>query len=201
MTINTIQDCFGTILHGEKEESRQAARKVKKILYSSSVEDKEKYNDIRKVIESAPNKYFKISDDWRRENFVVAISVIYFLHDKEEEPDFLFPWFFQLLQHSNGVIRYAAVRMITFELGPLSAHIRISDYKSEKLKPKQADDILYALFIGLNELLNMLWELKFKKYKYINSLPASPYKSVQMVLASMEEYCGQKHIDYWSKSY
>ena len=30
MTINTIQDCFGTILHGEKEESRQAARKLKK---------------------------------------------------------------------------------------------------------------------------------------------------------------------------
>lgn len=201
MTINTIKDCFETISYGEKEESRLAARKVSKILYSSSVENKEKYDDIRKIIESASDEYFKISEDWRRENFVVAISVIYFLHNKKEEPDFLFPWFFQLLQHSNGIIRYASVRMIIFELGSLSAHIRISDYKSEKLKPKQADDILYALFIGLNELINMLWEPKFKKYKYISSLPASPYKSVQMVLASMEEHCGQKCINYWSKNY
>lgn len=201
MTINTIKDCFETILCGEKEESREAARKVSKILYSASTENKEKYDDIKEIIESAPDEYFKISEDWRRENLVVAISVIYFLHNREEEPDFLFPWFFQLLQHSNGVIRYAVVRMIAFELGPLSAHIRISDYKSEKLKQKQADDILYALFVGLNELLNMLWEPKFKKYKYISSLPVSPYKSVQMVLASMEEHCGRKHIDYWSKNY
>lgn len=200
--MNTIKDCFETILYGEKEESRSAARKVSKILYSSSSSrDREKYNNIKKMIESAPDEYFKISEDWRQENFVVAISVIYFLHNKEEEPDFLFPWFFQLLQHSNGVIRYAAVRMITFELGPLSAHIRISDYKSGKLKPKQADDILYALFIGLNELLHILWEPKFKKYKYISSLPASQYKSVQMVLASLEEHCGQRYIDYGSKNY
>ena len=33
------------------------------------------------------------------------------------------------------------------------------------------------------------YESKYKKYKYIDSIPASPYKSVQMILADLEESC------------
>ena len=58
---------------------------------------------------------------------------------------------------------------------------------------KQADIILYSLFINLNELLGALWQSKYKRYKYIDSLPASPYKSVQMILAEMEESCGERY--------
>jgi hypothetical protein len=128
---------------------------------------------------------------------VVAISVIYYLHDREGEPDFLFPWFFQLLQHPNGIIRYAAMRMLSIELGPLTAHIRVPGYKSDRLKPEQADQILHSLFISLNGLVSALWEPKFKRYKYIDSLPTGPYKSVQMVLARIEEYCGRQYLDRW----
>ena len=63
-------------------------------------------------------------------------------------------------------------------------------------KPKQADYILKSLFINLHGLMTALWKPKFKRYKYIDSLPASPYKSVQMVLAKIEEYCGRKYLDH-----
>jgi hypothetical protein len=197
ITMNNIKDCFDTILHGNKKDSRLAARKVRKLLYSSQ-SDRSKNDVIKNIVNSAPDDYAKISENWRQENFVVAVSVIYFLHDKEDRPDFLFPWFFQLLRHSNGVIRYAAVRMLSNEIGPLTVHIRFPDHKPGyfgKLTLEQADRILYSLFASLNELIAALWQTKYKRYKYISSLPASPYKSVQMVLAELEESCGKKHID------
>jgi hypothetical protein len=192
--IKTIKECFDVVLSGDKKESRLAARRVRKLLYSSQGE-RDKYQDIKNIVNEAAGKYTEITEDWRQEDFVVAISVIYYLHDREEEPDFLFPWFFQLLQHSNGTIRYAAVRMLSNELGPLTVHIRIPGHKSDRLKPEQADHILKSLFMGLHGLMTALWEPKFKRYKYIDSLPAGPYKSVQMVLAKMEEYCGRKYLD------
>ncbi len=192
--IKTIKECFDVILSCDKEESRLAARRVRKLLYSSQGE-RDKYQDIKNIVNEAPDKYAEIIEEWRQEDFVVAVSVIYYLHDREEEPDFLFPWFFQLLQHSNGTIRYAAVRMLSIELGPLTVHIRVPGHKSDRLRPEQADRILKSLFISLHGLMTALWEPKFKRYKYVDSLPTGPYKSVQMVLAKMEEYCGKKYLD------
>jgi len=192
--IKTIKECFDVILNDDEKESRLAARRVRKLLYSSQGE-RDKYQDIKNIVNEASNTYAEISEDWRQEDFVVAVSVIYYLHDREEEPDFLFPWFFQLLQHSNGTIRYAAVRMLSIELGPLTVHIRVHGHKSDRLRPEQADHILKSLFMGLHGLMSMLWEPKFKRYKYVDSLPTGPYKSVQMVLAKMEEYCGRKYLD------
>ncbi len=192
--INTIKECFDVILNGGKGESRLAARRVRKLLYSPRGE-KDKYQDIKNIVNNAPDKYAEITEDWRQENFVVAISVIYYLHDRKKDPDFLFPWFFQLLQHSNGAIRYAAVRMFGNELGPLTVHIRVPGYESDVLNPDKANYILHSLFMDLCVLVNMLWEPKFKRYKYVDSLPTGPYKSVQMVLAKMEEYCGRQYLD------
>ena len=197
--MNTIKECFDTILRGNEKDSRLAARRVRKLLYSSQ-SGRDEFKDIKDVINSASGEYAKISEEWRQENFVVAVSVIYYLHDREEQPDFLFPWLFQLLQHPNGVIRYASVRMLSNELGPLTAHIRIPNYKSDRLKPEQADSILYSFFVSLNGLPSALWQPKYKRYKYIDSLPASPYKLVQMVLAELEESCGKKYIDHLAYS-
>ncbi len=200
--MNTIKECFNLILRGDKNNSRLAARKVKKILYNFQ-SNEEDYEEIKKRINSAPNEYAEILEDWRQENFVVAVSVIYYLHDKKENPDFFFPWFFHLLQHTNGVIRYAAVRMITNEIGPLTVHLRFPGEKSSlynELKPEEADNILYSLFTELNILLSKLWQLKYEKYKYVDSLPPSPYKSVQMVLTELEESCGQETINRFVSS-
>lgn len=189
--VNTIKDCFNTILQDIEKESYLATRKVRKLLYSSSTGDREIYKEIAEIIEKAPITYAKISENWRQENFVIAISVIYFLHNKEDQPDFLFPWLFQLLQHPNGYIRYSAVKIISHEIGPLTYHIRFSKEKSRlnRFLPEQADYILHSLFMNLNILADSLYESKYKKYKYIDSLPASPYKSVQMILANLEESC------------
>lgn len=195
--MSTIKECFDTISNGGKEESRQAARRVRKLVYSSSAEGQEKYKEITVLVETAPENYARISENWRQENFVIATSVIYFLHDRENEPDFLFPWLFQLLQHQNGYIRHAAVKMICHEIGPLTYHIRFPNEKSDwhKFSPEQADNILRSLFTSLNGLLSVLWQPKYKRYKYIDSLPASPYKSVWMVLFELEDSCGRKYID------
>lgn len=199
--MDTIKECFNKILCGSKSESSLAARKVRKLLYSSH-NNQYKYKDIKNLINNASDEYVKISEEWRQENFIVAISVIYYLHDEEKQLDFLFPWFFQLLQHPNGIIRYAAVRMISNEIGPLTVHIRFSNHVPGyfgKLTSKQADSILNSLFVSLNVLLNALWRPKYKKYKYINSLPVSPYKSVQMVLVDLEESCGRKYVNHLPK--
>ena len=80
---------FNTILTAKKDDSRKAAREVRKFLYSSHSDGK--YDDIKLIIENAPREYVNIREDWREENFVMAVSVLYFLHDRKSQPDFLFP--------------------------------------------------------------------------------------------------------------
>lgn len=191
-TSKTFIEFFNTILTGNKDDSRNAARGVRKLLYSSS--DGGKYDDLKKIIGKAPDEYRKIKEEWRQESFVVAVSVLYFLHNKENQPDFLFPWLFHLLQHKNGNIRQSAVRMIEHELGPLTVHIRCPDYKQSKLKSEQSDFILLNLFITLNKLLTDLWKPVYKKFKYVDSLPTCPYKSIQMILGEMEDDCGEEYM-------
>ena len=191
--MDSIKACFDTILRGDEEESRLAARAVRKLVYSSAASNKDKYEDIAVLVRTAPENYIRISEDWRQENFVMAVSVIYFLHDRENQPDFLFPWLFHLIQHPNGNIRQAAVRMFRQELGPLTVHIRFPNEKSAyrlRLSPEQADFILFKLSANLNDLTKNLWKPAYKRYKYISSLPNGPYKSIRMVLGQLEDDCG-----------
>ncbi len=189
----TFPELFEIILTGDKESSRQAARQVRKLVYSASTN--KDYKDLDEIVENAPKTYKKIEDDFRRENFAIAVSVMYFLHGKRNQPDFLFPWLIELIQDENGYIRQAAVRMLENELGPLTYHIRFNDRASNHygLTAQQSDDILLNLFIKLNNLAADLWEPKYKKYKYVNSLPAGQYKSIQMVLGRIYDDCGQKY--------
>ncbi len=195
--MNTFRELFDAILTGDKEISRVAARQVRKLLYSA--ESIDKYKVIASIVGNAPKEYVKILENWQRENFVVAVSVIYFLHNKENQPDFLFPWLFQLLQHENGNIRQAAVRMIGNELGPLTYHIRFPGEKSSfhKFSPEKADQILFGLFSNLNNLAANLWKPIYRRCKYIDSLPTGPYKSIQLILSHMEDGCGaEKFLEY-----
>ena len=186
--MKTFFELFNAILTADKNTSRKASREVRKLLYSSH---NSQYDEILSIIKNAPKEYIKIKEDFRKNNFVMAVSVMYFLHDKEDCPDFLFPWIFDLLQHKNGNIRFAAVRILEHELGPLTYHIRFPNEKSNnhELSPEQANNILYSLFINLHNLATHLWETSYKRFKYIFSLPTGPYKSVQMILAQLDEYC------------
>lgn len=191
----TIKQCFKEILQGDKEHSRAAARRVRKLVYAR--DDKSKYADIKQQINNAQKQYEKIEEDWRQENFVMAISVIYFLHDREADPDFIFPWLFELLEHGSGTIRYAAVRMIERELGPLTVHIRCPENKYGKrfVKPRQADIILLSMYTSLGHLAGEHLKPGYRRYKYISSLPSSPYKSIQMVLGRMDDDCGDGYLE------
>lgn len=195
--MDTIQECFNLISRGNKVQSSLAARKVRKLVYSSK--GREDYQLLNDQIRNAPENYKRISEEWRQENFVMGISVMYFLHDRENLlPDFLFPWLLGLLQHPNGNIRFAAVRMLCHELGPLTVHIRFPKREytlSGKITSEQADSILLNLFVELNNTLAELWKPMYKRYKYVSSLPTSPYKSVQMVMTRLVEICGTDYVD------
>ena len=46
----------------------------------------------------------------------------------------------------------------------------------------------------LSEGIKSLHKDGYKKYKYLDQLPTGEYKSVQMLLADMIEYCGEDNI-------
>ncbi|MDO8569422.1 MAG: hypothetical protein Q7R89_01395 [bacterium] len=187
----TFAELFKTISIADKDQSCKAARQVRKFLYSSQSSGKNEFKEIQKIIQDAPSEYVKISEDWRRENFVMAISVMYFLHNRENQPDFLFSWLFQLLQHENGNIRHSAVRMVKHELGLLTYHIRFPGETSSlrELSPKKANNILFGLRTNLNNLAAGSWKSLYKKFKYINDLPSGTYKSAQLILSLLDDYC------------
>lgn len=198
--MKTFSELFNAILIADKNTSRKAAREVRKLVYQSH---NGQYDQILSIIKNSSKEYTKIKDDFRKNNFVMAISVMYFLHDMEKQPDFLFHWIFDLLQHDNGNIRFAAVRMLEHELGPLTYHIRFPNEKltNRELSPMQADKILLGLYISLNNLASYLWKPSYKRFKYISSLPTGSYKSIQMILSQLKEDCGDDFINYCTKQF
>ncbi|MFO7807157.1 MAG: hypothetical protein R6V40_01900 [Candidatus Moraniibacteriota bacterium] len=192
----SLNDLFGIVLSEEKEKSRQAARDVRKRIFSGG-DRKSERGDLDRLIREAPKKYVDIAENWRRENFVMAISVIYFLHDREDDPDFLFPWLLYLLEEKNGNIRQAAVRMIGNELGLLTVHIRFPNEKRDysDLKPANADLVLLRLFVSLHKIMQLHWKDSYERHKYIHTLPPSPYKSAQLLLRDMERLCGEEYME------
>ncbi|KKT82230.1 MAG: hypothetical protein A2V96_01415 [Candidatus Yonathbacteria bacterium RBG_16_43_6] len=192
--MQSFNDLFRIILEGDQQSSRKAARGVRKLLYSSKSE-KEQYIEIKKIVNNADEVYRNIKEGWRQENFVMAVSVIYFLHDKENEQDFLFPWLFYLIQHDNGNIRQSAVRMFRNELGPLTVHIRCPEnsFALNKIRNEKRDLILSGMHKGLHFLLRRFYKPLYKKYKYVSLLPTGQYKSIQLVLGELEDDCGEKY--------
>lgn len=186
----TFTELFKTILTADKTTSRVAARMVRKLLYGSH-RSKEKYDGMQEVINDASHTYAQIPEDWRRENFVMAVSVIYYLHHHEHQPDFLFPWLFELLQHKNGYIRHAAVRMIQHELGLLTYHIRFPGEGRgfSGLSREEANEKICMLETDLERIAAQSWNPVYKKYKYIENLPSGTFKSVQLILSQLDDYC------------
>ena len=199
--MTTFSELFNIILTADRESSRKAARQVRKLVYSS--QSHKKYEQIAPIIEKAPEEYAKITDDFRQENFVVAISTMYFLHNREEQPDFLFSWLFDLLWHKNGNIRHATARMIENELGPLTYHIRFpreAKATTRGVSRELANHILLKLFSALNNLLNESFKPGYKRYKYILSLPSGTYKSAQLIMSELEEDCGEEYVKQMEKT-
>jgi len=192
--MQTFTDLFKIILEGDIKSSRNAARGVRKFLYSAK-SGKDEYIEIKEIVNHADKIYRNIKEEWRQENFVMAISVMYFLHDRENEQDFLFPWLFYLIQHNNGNIRQSAVRMFKNELGPLTVHIRCPEnsFSSNKIINKKRDQILFDMHEELQFLLSKFYKPIYKKYKYISSIPTEQYKSIQLVLVELVDDCGEKY--------
>lgn len=194
--MDSIKSLFKVILDGDRKASTAAAREVRKFLYSSRGEN-QKYKDIVNELSKVQENYEQIVETWRLENYVVAISVIYFLRDKKSRPDFLFSWFYKLLLHENGLIRYAAVRMFGTEFGPLTVHVRFPDrikFVSNYNEIIRNDSIILDVYNKLFDLSESLLKPLHKRYKYLDSLPVGPYKSVQMVIANLLDLCDEDYI-------
>ena len=57
----TFPELFNIILTGNKDDSRKAARDVRKLLYGSSTGGE--YDDIKSIIANAPDEYLNIKED------------------------------------------------------------------------------------------------------------------------------------------
>lgn len=188
-----FNEIFAIILNAEKEESRVAARAVSKKLYNTSME-RDDFDEIHLILDNAVTEYAKIEEDWRKENYATAVSVLYYLNNHENDPDFLHAWLLELVEHKNGNIRNAGRRMFELELCMLTLHIRLPDRNISKKKKDTCDKVLLQLFIDMNIMLKNYWLPKYEKYTYIHELPASPYKTAQMILEKMEMLCGKKYF-------
>ncbi len=193
--MNTITQCFTTILTGAEPESKTVARSVRKLVFAANRPRNDR-SEITRIIETAPEVYESIQEEWRQEYFVVATSILYFLKDEALPIERFFPWHFHLLQHPRGNIRQSVVRMLSHDLGPLTVHIRVPDYTTMHMEftPEHADAVLFDLFQNLQNLAEDYYKPTYKRYKYVQSLPIGTYKSVQLVLGYMEDLCGKAYI-------
>ncbi len=125
-----LKEAYQKILYGTESEAKKAWQGMRKLVYSGG---NGKYDEIKKELEKVKENYKNIVEDWRREFYISSISIMYFLHHKESNPNFFLPFLLGLLENENGKIRYCAYKMISNDLGPLTVHLRHPGSTSDKI--------------------------------------------------------------------
>lgn len=180
----TIKDIIQKIEKGDKREQKAAKNELEQF-WEQNKGDKKTTKIFLKEMEKGIKNFDAIKNVDNQVAFVFALKWFLLAADpsyiEDRWPD-LKNFVLKMLQHKSGRVRYAMVR-ITFYL---TISLRLFNLDGGKLSPKQKKMIAKhrLLFCELVEeveqLIEKYFEPKFRKYKYIQSLPPSIYKSLQM---------------------
>jgi transposase-like protein len=121
-----LKEAYQKILYGTEPEAKKAWQSMRKLVYSGG---HGKYDEIKEELENVKENYKNIVEDWRREYYISSISIMYFLHHKESDPNFFLPFLLGLLENfwsysKKRLAKFNGVSRKTFYL-----HLKESEFR------------------------------------------------------------------------
>lgn len=182
MSPNPLKSLIETVKTGSREEVKEAQKQIEKISRGAG-RDKAKKKMFR-IFREEMEDFAEIKSVDNQAYFINTLKHPFLILGEEYFPVFA-EFILQQIQNPSGKIRMAVIRAADWLL------IMAIDFclpRYEKPAPAQMErDKLnkerFCLFAyALEKLLDLYREPKYERYKYIDSLPAGVYKSLEMLL-------------------
>jgi len=180
-----IKEIIQKLKTGNREERKQAHKELEAIWHNhNNVKNGKMFLPLLKDIEN----FDSIEDIDNQVAFITALKWV-FLSLGDIYFSLCKDFILKILQNKSGTLRYAMIHSADYL--KLSLHLFSVPLEQSKISKKEKDIIAkhQLLFCQLaeevEELINKYSESKFKRYKYIQSLPPSVYKSLQTFSANL----------------
>lgn len=161
---------------GGREEVKEAQKQIEKFWHDVYIPHRKKGRKAFVIFLDETKKFEEIKDINHQAYFINtlrwpfwAIGEEYF----EEWADFILRY----IQHPSGKIRQAILSATEY----LALDI-MDDYKEEKKKIEKNRERFFEFVYRVEQLLEKYEDPKFNRYKYIDSMPPSVYKSLQYLI-------------------
>ena len=187
-----VSECIEKIKHGSREEIKEAKKELekRKLLNLEGEESEQGNEDLEQFIEEMDKFDDEFKEREREAAFIYALKTpIFVLSEKyfEKFASFLLA----TVQDKSGIVRKAAVstaRDLSLNLFPLEEDdeffSKVDRRSRQEVKEwaKRNQNRLGWWAFQTEMLVKEYEEPRFRKYKYISSLPSSVYKSLQQMM-------------------
>lgn len=195
---NHIKNLIQIIRTGMPAEVKVAQKQVKKFWHDVYIPQREIGRQAFRVFLDEIKTFEQIKDADHQAYFINTLKWPLYAIGYENF-DVFARFFLRYIQHPSGKVRQAIIRAVDYLIFDLTLDMN-RNYQ-HKGKSKEAlkkiiarDRMRFGLFVITTERLEEeYYEPKFKRYKYISSLPAGVYKSLQILM--MEELLRSEYYE------
>jgi hypothetical protein len=188
-----LQKLIDIIKSGSPSDVKLAQKEIEKIWHDTCRYDKDRKESVFCIFLEELKSFPQIKDVDHQAYFINTLKwPLYFIGEKyfSDWSDFILTY----IQHPSGKVRQAIIRVSDYLLIDLqmdfkhaSMILKNKDLKHQDIKDIVADDKkkFGDFVLAIENLVSRYYEPRFKKYKYVDSLPISVYKSLQMLLVEL----------------
>ncbi len=184
---NYIKNLIQIIKTGAPDEVKVAQKQVKKFYDDVYIPQRETGKRAFRIFLEEIKTFEQIKDANHQAYFINTLKWPLYAIGYENF-DVFAKFFLRYIQHPSGKIRQAIIKAVDYLIFDLTLGIDGNYYHEEKSKEEikkiaDRDKIRFGLFVTIIERLEeKYYEPKFKRYKYISSLPVGVYKSLQILI-------------------
>jgi len=176
---NPLEKYIHTIKTGNKEEAKEAQKQIEKYWHDRKKDKKDFCVFLDEI-----RKFEQIKDIDCQVKFIGALKWAFWAIGEENFKEFS-EFILKYIQHPSGKIRQAIINACSPLVFKITLKIKFEDEKgSTKGKTKKEDLMRFGRFVDeVIRLIEKYFEPKYRRYKYVSSLPPGVYKSLQKLIS------------------
>jgi hypothetical protein len=182
---------------GSRGEVKRAKKEIESYWHNVYIKQRERGREAFRIFFDEIEGFDEIEDADHQADFVSVLKWSFWAIGKEYFDRWV-DFVMKCIQHDSGKVRMQTIHSADILMLSLFRDSRSGGSESDKFErmAKTIDLIRFGLWVySVNQLLMVYHEPKFKRYKYVSSLPVGVYKSLQKFVNEVllrAEYWKQK---------
>ncbi len=185
---NPLKNLIEIIKTARPTEVKSAQKEVEKFWHNVYIPQREKGRQCFRIFLDELKNFEQIRDIDHQAYFINTLKWPLWAIGEEYFEDWA-EFILRYIQHPSGKIRQAILRAADYLIMDISADLRFDFNKkisqAEKERIEKNKNRFCQFVFSVESLFEKYYEPKFGRYKYISSLPASIYKSLEIFFSNL----------------